>query len=241
MFKAKQVDAAVTWEPDLSGAVDGARRRGARARLDDGGDQHHRRHARARGRTSSTRRPRRVRDFVHGWFDGIEMMKADPAGVVRRRRQGAQARHRDGVGHALGPEAHALRRQRAVLRPDRRQGALRDAVRHGVRHLAQEGARDARRSTRRTGPTRASSRRWRRPTRARRCEEPKLAAKAAVREGPRDHQQADPDPLHAGLGRDHAGLVLRARRARRDDDVVRQHVPARRGQHRLDRARRRRT
>ena len=45
MFKAKQVDAAVTWEPDLSGAVDGARRRGPRAGLDHRGHQHHRRHA----------------------------------------------------------------------------------------------------------------------------------------------------------------------------------------------------
>ena len=111
---------------------------------------------------------RRVRDFVQGWFDGIEMIKADPARVVRGRRQGPEARHRDGVGDALGPEAHALRRQRAVLRADRRQGALRDALRHGVRHLAQEGPRDA--AGRREGLGRHALHRarWRRPTRARR-------------------------------------------------------------------------
>ena len=81
MFKAKQVDAAVTWEPDLS-------RRGRRRA--------------ATRRTSWSRPPRRptssptrwcarqdvidqapetVRDFVHGWFDGIEMIKQDPAGA----------------------------------------------------------------------------------------------------------------------------------------------------------------
>ncbi len=58
MFKAKQVDAAVTWEPDLSGAVTARERRGARPRLDHRRHQHHRRHAGARGRTSSTTRPR---------------------------------------------------------------------------------------------------------------------------------------------------------------------------------------
>jgi outer membrane protein OmpA-like peptidoglycan-associated protein/ABC-type amino acid transport substrate-binding protein len=78
MFKAKQVDAAVTWEPDLSGAVAS---RGDEAHIlvsttaasniiadtlvarQDLIDQH----------------PETVRDFVHGWLEGIEMMKADPA------------------------------------------------------------------------------------------------------------------------------------------------------------------
>jgi NitT/TauT family transport system substrate-binding protein len=78
MFKAKQVDAAVTWEPDLSGAVT--------ARGDDA-------HVLV-STTAATniiadtlvarqdvidQAPETMRDFVHGWFDGIDMMKSDPA------------------------------------------------------------------------------------------------------------------------------------------------------------------
>ena len=125
----------------------------------------------------------------------------------------AQARQRDSVGDALGPQAHAVRRQRPVLRPHRRQGALRDALRHGVRDLAQEGAGHARRSTPRTGPTPASCRRWRRlPGTAGRGAE---AAAKALGQRPGDHQQADPDRLHARLGRDHGRLVHRSTRSAR--------------------------
>ncbi len=69
-FKAKKVDAAVTWEPDLSGAV--------KAREDD---------AHILVSTSAAtnviadclvarqevvdKAPTTLRDFVHGWFDGI--------------------------------------------------------------------------------------------------------------------------------------------------------------------------
>jgi NitT/TauT family transport system substrate-binding protein len=79
MFKASQVDAAVTWEPDLSAAV------AAR------GDQAH-----VLVSTTSASNiiadtlvarqevidsaPETLRDFVHGWFEGIEQMKNDPAG-----------------------------------------------------------------------------------------------------------------------------------------------------------------
>ena len=77
MFKAKQVDAAVTWEPDLSGAVTAR------------GDEAHV----LVSTTAATNiiadtlcarqdvidsAPDTVRDFVHGWFDGIEMIKNDP-------------------------------------------------------------------------------------------------------------------------------------------------------------------
>ncbi len=77
MFKAKQVDAAVTWEPDLSAAVTAR------------GDEAHV----LVSTTSATniiadtlcarqdvldRAPDTVRDFIHGWFDGIEMIKSDP-------------------------------------------------------------------------------------------------------------------------------------------------------------------
>jgi outer membrane protein OmpA-like peptidoglycan-associated protein/ABC-type taurine transport system substrate-binding protein len=78
-FKAKQVDAAVTWEPDLSGAVAA---RGAEAHI-------------LVSTTAATniiadtlvarqdiidRYPDTVRDFVHGWLEGIDMIKNDPQG-----------------------------------------------------------------------------------------------------------------------------------------------------------------
>jgi NitT/TauT family transport system substrate-binding protein len=77
MFKAKQVDAAVTWEPDLSSAVEA---RGDEAHI-------------LVSTTAATniiadtlvarqdlidQAPGTVRDFVHGWLDGIEMIKDDP-------------------------------------------------------------------------------------------------------------------------------------------------------------------
>jgi NitT/TauT family transport system substrate-binding protein len=79
MFKARQVDAAVTWEPDLSGAVTA---RGDEAQI-------------LVSTTAATniiadtlvarqdvidQAPETIRDFVHGWFEGIEQMKKDPAG-----------------------------------------------------------------------------------------------------------------------------------------------------------------
>ncbi|MGZ7039036.1 MAG: OmpA family protein [Thermoanaerobaculia bacterium] len=78
-FKAKQVDAAVTWEPDLSAAVTAR------------GDEAHV----LVSTTAATniiadtliarqdvidRAPETLRDFIHGWFDGIEMIKTDPTG-----------------------------------------------------------------------------------------------------------------------------------------------------------------
>jgi NitT/TauT family transport system substrate-binding protein len=78
MFKAGQVDAAVTWEPDLSAAVT--------ARGDDA-------HILVSTTAASNiiadtlvarqdiidQAPETLRDFVHGWFEGIEMIKTDPA------------------------------------------------------------------------------------------------------------------------------------------------------------------
>jgi outer membrane protein OmpA-like peptidoglycan-associated protein/ABC-type amino acid transport substrate-binding protein len=78
MFKAAQVDAAVTWEPDLSSAVT--------ARGDDA-------HILVSTTAASNiiadtlvarqdvidQAPETLRDFVHGWFEGIEMIKNDPA------------------------------------------------------------------------------------------------------------------------------------------------------------------
>jgi NitT/TauT family transport system substrate-binding protein len=78
MFKARQVDAAVTWEPDLSAAVTAR------------GDEAHV----LVSTTAATNiiadtlvarqqviddAPGTMRDFVQGWFEGIEMIKRDPA------------------------------------------------------------------------------------------------------------------------------------------------------------------
>jgi NitT/TauT family transport system substrate-binding protein len=78
-FKAKQVDAAVTWEPDLSGAVTAR------------GDEAHilvstQAATNIIADTLCVRQnvidqaPETVRDFVRGWLDGIEMIKSNPNG-----------------------------------------------------------------------------------------------------------------------------------------------------------------
>ena len=77
-FKAKRVDAAVTWEPDLSLSV--------KAR----GDEAHVlvSTAAATNVIADTlvvrqelidKYPETLRDFVHGWFDGIDFIAKDPA------------------------------------------------------------------------------------------------------------------------------------------------------------------
>jgi NitT/TauT family transport system substrate-binding protein len=76
-FKAKQVDAAVTWEPDLSGAITA---RGAEAHVLVSTQA-------ATNIIADTlcarqdvidQAPETVRDFVRGWLDGIEMIKNNP-------------------------------------------------------------------------------------------------------------------------------------------------------------------
>jgi NitT/TauT family transport system substrate-binding protein len=78
-FKAKQVDAAVTWEPDLSGAVTA---RGAEARVLVSTQA-------ATNIIADTlcarqdvidQAPETIRDFVRGWLEGIEMIKNNPNG-----------------------------------------------------------------------------------------------------------------------------------------------------------------
>ena len=78
-FTAKQVDAAVTWEPDLSGAVTA---RGAEAHVLISTQA-------ATNIIADTlcarqelidQAPETVRDFVRGWLDGIEMIKNNPNG-----------------------------------------------------------------------------------------------------------------------------------------------------------------
>jgi len=78
MFKAKQVDAAVTWEPDLSGAV-AARGDEAHILVSTTAATNIIADTLVARQDLIDNAPDTVRDFVHGWFDGIEMMKRDPA------------------------------------------------------------------------------------------------------------------------------------------------------------------
>ena len=78
MFKARQVDAAVTWEPDLSGAVT-AREADAHVLVSTTAATNIIADTLCARQDIIDRAPETLRDFVHGWFEGIEMMKADPA------------------------------------------------------------------------------------------------------------------------------------------------------------------
>ena len=78
MFKARQVDAAVTWEPDLSGAV-AARGDEAHVLISTTAASNIIADTLCARQDLIERAPETVRDFVHGWLEGIEMMKSDPA------------------------------------------------------------------------------------------------------------------------------------------------------------------
>lgn len=79
MFKAKQVDAAVTWEPDLSGAVT-ARGDEAHVLVSTTAATNIIADTLCARQNVIDQAPETVRDFVRGWLDGIEMMRKDPAG-----------------------------------------------------------------------------------------------------------------------------------------------------------------
>jgi NitT/TauT family transport system substrate-binding protein len=80
MFKAKQVDAAVTWEPDLSAAVT-ARGDEAHVLVSTTAATNIIADTLVSRQDVIDKAPDTLRDFVHGWFDGIDMMKSDPAGT----------------------------------------------------------------------------------------------------------------------------------------------------------------
>jgi len=77
MFKAKQVDAAVTWEPDLSAAVT-ARGDEAHVLVSTTAATNIIADTLVARQDIIDKAPDTLRDFVHGWFDGIELMKQDP-------------------------------------------------------------------------------------------------------------------------------------------------------------------
>src|SRR5881397_1880133 len=78
MFKARQVDAAVTWEPDLSAAVT-ARGNEAHVLVSTTAATNIIADTLVARQDLIDRAPDSVRDFIHGWFDGIDMMKSDTA------------------------------------------------------------------------------------------------------------------------------------------------------------------
>jgi outer membrane protein OmpA-like peptidoglycan-associated protein/ABC-type amino acid transport substrate-binding protein len=78
MFKAKQVDAAVTWEPDLSAAVT-ARGDEAHVLVSTTAASNIIADTLCARQDIIEKAPETIRDFVHGWFEGIAMMKSDPA------------------------------------------------------------------------------------------------------------------------------------------------------------------
>ena len=143
-----------------------------------------------------------MRDFVHGWFDGIEMMKSDPAGsyAVVGKALKLDAETVSGMLSGLkltpyadnaqfyglaGGKAHFETLFDTAFVIWRKKGLVTRSVDAkdwvDTRFLAALGG----------------------ELPGQKVEEPKIAAKAPSIAGPRDHQQADPDPLHAGLGRDH--------------------------------------
>lgn len=80
MFKAGQVDAAVTWEPDLSSAVE-ARGDEAHVLVSTAAATNIIADTLVARQDLIDRAPETVRDFVHGWLEGIDMMKDDPQGA----------------------------------------------------------------------------------------------------------------------------------------------------------------
>jgi NitT/TauT family transport system substrate-binding protein len=77
MFKAKQVDAAVTWEPDLSGAVT-ARGSEAHVLVSTTAASHIIADTLVARQDVIDSAPATLRDFVHGWLLGIDSIKKDP-------------------------------------------------------------------------------------------------------------------------------------------------------------------
>jgi outer membrane protein OmpA-like peptidoglycan-associated protein/ABC-type amino acid transport substrate-binding protein len=78
-FKAAKVDAAVTWEPDLSGAVK-AREADAHVLVSTAAATNVIADCLVARQDVIDKAPTTLRDFVHGWFDGIDMIAKDPSG-----------------------------------------------------------------------------------------------------------------------------------------------------------------
>ncbi len=79
MFKSGKVDAAVTWEPDLSGAV-AARGDDAHILISTTAATHVIADVLVARADIIASAPETLKAFVGGWLDGIDYMKKDPAG-----------------------------------------------------------------------------------------------------------------------------------------------------------------
>lgn len=80
MFKAGKVDAAVTWEPDLSGAV-AARENEAHVLVSTTAATNVIADTLVARQDVIDQAPKSIGDFVAGWFDAISVMKEDPQGT----------------------------------------------------------------------------------------------------------------------------------------------------------------
>ena len=80
MFKAGKVDAAVTWEPDLSGAV-AAREGEAHVLVSTTAATNVIADTLVARQALLDEAPKSVQSFVAGWFDAIGIMKEDPQGT----------------------------------------------------------------------------------------------------------------------------------------------------------------
>ncbi|MBI5477225.1 MAG: OmpA family protein [Deltaproteobacteria bacterium] len=80
MFKAGKVDAAVTWEPDLSGAV-AARENEAHILVSTTAATNVIADTLVARQQLLDEAPKAAQDFVAGWFDAISAMKEDPQGT----------------------------------------------------------------------------------------------------------------------------------------------------------------
>jgi NitT/TauT family transport system substrate-binding protein len=78
-FKSKNVDAAVTWEPDLSAAV-AARGAEAHVLVSTSAATNIIADTLVARQDLIDKAPDTVRDFVHGWLEGIDQIKNDPQG-----------------------------------------------------------------------------------------------------------------------------------------------------------------
>lgn len=78
-FKSRNVDAAVTWEPDLSSAVE-ARGDEAHILVSTSAATNIIADTLCARQDVIDKAPESMRDFVHGWMEGIQMVKDDPNG-----------------------------------------------------------------------------------------------------------------------------------------------------------------